>query len=99
MGAIEGWKLPARHSEVLAALREFGLRTCPEIAVVEGVEGCLEYYARIGDLRDKLPYDIDGVVYKVDRLDWQRDLGFVARAPRWAIAHKFPAQEETTYGP
>jgi DNA ligase (NAD+) len=96
LGAVEGWTVPARHSEVLAALREFGLRTCPEIDVVDGVAGCLEYYARVGARRDQLAYDIDGVVYKVDRLDWQRDLGFVARAPRWAVAHKFPAQEETT---
>jgi DNA ligase (NAD+) len=96
VGAIEGWTVPARHSEILAALRDFGLRTCPEIAVVEGVEGCLGYYQKIGALRSQLPYDIDGVVYKVDRLDWQRDLGFVARAPRWATAHKFPAEEATT---
>ncbi len=96
VGAIEGWQLPARHGEVLGALREFGLRTCPEIDVVAGAEGCLAYYGRIGKRRNALAYDIDGVVYKVDRLDWQRDLGFVARAPRWAIAHKFPAQEETT---
>jgi DNA ligase (NAD+) len=81
---------------VLAALRDLGLRTCPEIAIVSGAQGCLDYYARIGARRNALAYDIDGVVYKVDRLDWQRDLGFVARAPRWAVAHKFPAQEETT---
>jgi DNA ligase (NAD+) len=96
VGAIEGWTTPQRHSEILAALREFGLRTCPETAVVDGVDGCLEYYGRIGARRVALAYDIDGVVYKVDRLDWQRDLGFVARAPRWAVAHKFPAQEATT---
>jgi DNA ligase (NAD+) len=96
VGAIEGWTVPARHSEILAALRDFGLRTCPEIAVVHGVTGCLEYYLKIGAHRSQLPYDIDGVVYKVDRLDWQRDLGFVARAPRWATAHKFPAEEATT---
>jgi DNA ligase (NAD+) len=96
VGATGQWPMPRRHSEVLAALREFGLRTCPAIEVVEGVRGALDYYARMGKRRDALGYDIDGVVYKVDRLDWQRDLGFVARAPRWAVAHKFPAQEETT---
>jgi DNA ligase (NAD+) len=96
VGAIDGWAPPRRHSGVLAALREFGLRTCPEVAVVDGAVGCLEYYGRIAARRSALPYEIDGVVYKVDRVDWQRDLGFVARAPRWAVAHKFPAQEETT---
>ena len=96
VGASEGWTQPQRHSEVLAALRAFGLRTCPEVDVMQGAAGCLDYYARTGRRRDSLGYDIDGVVYKVDRLDWQRDLGFVSRAPRWAIAHKFPAQEETT---
>jgi DNA ligase (NAD+) len=96
IGASERWSLPRRHSGILAALREFGLRTCPQIAVVEGVQGALDYYTRMGQRRDSLGYDIDGVVYKVDRLDWQRDLGYVARAPRWAVAHKFPAQEETT---
>ena len=96
IGAVAGWTSPPRHSGVLAALRAFGLRTCPEIDVVAGVEGCLQYFQRIAGRRDALAYDIDGVVYKVDRVDWQRDLGFVARAPRWAVAHKFPAQEETT---
>jgi DNA ligase (NAD+) len=96
LGAVDGWALPPRHSEVLTALRELGLRTCPEIDVVDGVAGCLSYYARIGVRRPDLAYDIDGVVYKVDRLDWQRDLGYVARAPRWAVAHKFPAEEAVT---
>ena len=96
VGATEGWTMPRRHSELLAAMRELGLRTCPEIMVVAGVAGCIEYYEAIGRRRNALGYEIDGVVYKVDRLDWQRDLGFVSRAPRWAVAHKFPAQEETT---
>jgi len=96
LGATQGWVPPKRHSEVLAALRGFGLRTNPEIELVAGIDGALGYYARLAQRRDALGYDIDGVVYKVDRLDWQRDLGFVARAPRWAVAHKFPAQEETT---
>jgi DNA ligase (NAD+) len=96
VGATEGWAMPRRHSELLAALRELGLRTCPEITVVAGVAGCIEYYQSMGRRRNALGYEIDGVVYKVDRLDWQRDLGFVSRAPRWAVAHKFPAQEETT---
>jgi len=96
VGATEGWISPSHQSGVRAALRGFGLRTCPEAETVTGVEGCLAYYTRMAGLRDTLGYDIDGVVYKVDRQDWQRQLGFVARAPRWAIAHKFPAQEETT---
>ncbi len=84
------------QSGIVELLRDLGLRTCPESGLVEGVTGCLEYYARIGRQRSSLPYDIDGVVYKVNRLDWQRELGFVSRAPRWAVAHKFPAQEELT---
>jgi DNA ligase (NAD+) len=96
VGATEGFKSPRRHSEVLKELRELGLRTCPESDVVHGVAGCFAYYERIRALRNDLPYEIDGVVYKVDRLDWQRELGFVSRAPRWAIAHKYAAQEATT---
>src|SRR6185295_16072586 len=83
-------------SAIVNLLRELGLRTCPEASLVEGVSGCLEYYGRIGRQRAALPYDIDGVVYKVNKLEWQRELGFVSRAPRWAVAHKFPAQEEMT---
>ena len=96
VGLTEGGELPGRHSEVISVLCEWGLKTCPESAVVKGVEGCLSYFEEIGKKRDDLSYDIDGVVYKVDSLAMQRELGFVARAPRWAIAHKFPAQEELT---
>lgn len=95
-GRAEGIKLPKRQSELMAQLREWGLRVCPETEVANGVDGCFDYYRRLGEKRNDLPYEIDGVVYKVDRLDQQRELGFVARAPRWAIAHKFPAHEELT---
>ena len=91
--ALRGVK---EQSAIVDLLRAFGLRVCPEGSLVEGVTGCLEYYGRIGRQRSTLPYDIDGVVYKVNKLEWQRELGFVSRAPRWAIAHKFPAQEELT---
>jgi DNA ligase (NAD+) len=96
VGLIEGGKLPDFHSEVIGQLQLWGLKVCPERDVVAGVEGCLDYYEAIGKKRDLLDYDIDGVVYKVDSLAMQRELGFVARAPRWAVAHKFPAQEEMT---
>jgi DNA ligase (NAD+) len=96
VGVVENGLLPQRHSEVLDQLQHWGFKVCPEREVVEGIEGCLQYYRTTGERRDTLEYDIDGVVYKVDRLDFQRELGFVSRAPRWAIAHKFPAQEELT---
>ncbi|MEX1993464.1 MAG: NAD-dependent DNA ligase LigA [Steroidobacteraceae bacterium] len=95
-GVVEGRKLPDRHSRILEQLRAWGLRTSPESRVVSGVDGLLAYYEEIGLRRSKLPYQIDGVVYKVDLIEQQRELGFVARAPRWAIAHKFPAEEEMT---
>jgi len=96
IGAVEGVELPRRHSEVVSRLAEWGLRICSEVQVVAGVQGCLDYYQALLARRASLPYEIDGVVYKVDRLDQQRTLGFVARAPRWAIAHKFPAEEALT---
>ncbi|HEY1773494.1 MAG TPA: NAD-dependent DNA ligase LigA [Gammaproteobacteria bacterium] len=96
LGEVRPDTLPKRHSEVLEKLRSWGVRVNREIKFVKGAEGCLEYYAAIGKKRASLPYEIDGVVYKVDRLDWQRELGFVARAPRWAVAHKFPAEEQMT---
>ena len=84
------------HSAILEALQANGLKTCPAAELVVGIPGCLAYYSNIGKQRPKLPYEIDGVVYKVDNLEWQERLGFVSRAPRWALAHKFPAQEEMT---
>jgi DNA ligase (NAD+) len=96
VGAIEGFDLPATHSATLRRLREFGFPVSDLVAVADGVAGCLKYFHRIGAQRDALPFDIDGVVYKLDDLAAQRELGFVGRTPRWAIAHKFPAQEQTT---
>ncbi len=95
-GFVENGELPNTHSDVLMQLQEWGFKVCPERKRVSGVDGCLDFYRDIGDRRGALSYDIDGVVYKVDSLALQRDLGFVSRAPRWAIAHKFPAQEELT---
>ena len=95
-GQVEGGRLPDRHSQVLASFRHWGLRTNPENQVVTGLEGCLKFYKAMAEKRAQLPYQIDGVVYKVDRLDLQKELGFIARAPRWALAHKFPAEEVLT---
>ena len=95
-GLVEGREMPGRHSGILALLRDWGLRTSPESRVVRGVDGLLGYYEGVCKQRSSLRYQIDGVVYKVDELKLQRELGFVARAPRWAIAHKFPADEEMT---
>lgn len=94
IGVLEGAAPPATHTQSLAMLRDLGLRTCPESARVTGVAGLLGYYRDLGARRDALPYQIDGVVYKVDDLRLQEQLGFVSRAPRFAIAHKFPAEEE-----
>ncbi|MCP4406770.1 MAG: NAD-dependent DNA ligase LigA [Gammaproteobacteria bacterium] len=91
-----GVPLAVEQQEVFTQLKNWGLRVCPQNEVVIGSIGCFEYYHKTQDMRDSLPYEIDGVVYKVNQLDWQRRLGFVARAPRWAIAYKFPAQEELT---
>ena len=96
IGATEGFDLPTTHSATLRRLREFGFPVSDLVGVADGVAGCLKYFRRIGAQRDALPFDIDGVVYKIDDLAAQRELGFVGRTPRWAIAHKFPAQEQTT---
>jgi DNA ligase (NAD+) len=96
VGVIEGGELPPSHSATLRELRGLGFKICPQSKVVESIDGCLEYYRDIGAARPSLPYQIDGVVYKVDDVKLQRDLGFISRAPRWAIAHKFPAEEALT---
>ena len=96
VGLVEGGELPATHSQTLARLRDWGFPVSAENRVVDGVDGLLDYYRDIGARRDRLPFDIDGVVYKLDDYDGQREMGFVSRAPRWAIAHKFPAQEQMT---
>ncbi|MCH2093301.1 MAG: NAD-dependent DNA ligase LigA [Pseudoxanthomonas sp.] len=95
-GLVEGGELPDSHSATLKQLRGWGFPVSSLSEVVEGVEGLLDYYRRIGEARDGLPFDIDGVVYKLDDGEGQREMGFVSRAPRWAIAHKFPAQEQMT---
>ena len=97
MGHCEGGEpLPDSHFALLNLLQSWGLRIAPERQRVQGIQGCLDYYATLGAKRDKLPFDIDGVVYKLDDLDDQQALGFVSRAPRFACAHKFPALEEMT---
>ena len=95
-GRIVGADLPEKHSDALQQLAGWGFRVCPDSKVVTGAQGCLDYFTEIGNKRDELSYDIDGVVFKVNSLALQNQLGFVSRAPRWAIAHKFPAQEQMT---
>jgi DNA ligase (NAD+) len=89
-------ELPAGHVETLQLLQRWGFRINPQMRLVRGVEGCLAYYEDLAARRDSLSYDIDGIVFKVNDRAQQAQLGFVSRAPRWAIAHKFPAQEEMT---
>ena len=96
IGVLEGAALPPSHSALLDWYGKLGLPVCRERAVTQGAAGLLAFYRDIGAKRAQLPYEIDGVVYKVDRLDQQQQLGFVSRAPRFALAHKFPAQEALT---
>ena len=96
IGALEGADMPPTHAALLDWYVELGIPVCAERAVVLDADGLLDFFRQVGDKREKLPYEIDGVVYKVNRLDQQEMLGFVTRAPRFAIAHKFPAQEAMT---
>ena len=96
IAAHEGYSMPASHWQVIQQLRGWGFPVSDLVEQVTGLEGCLAYYQRIGEQRDELPFDIDGVVYKLDDLAGREELGSVARAPRWAIAHKFPAEEAVT---
>ncbi len=84
------------HFALLMALRDWGFPVAQQTSTVQGAQGLVAFHQRMGQARDALPFDIDGVVYKVNRLDWQRQLGFVTREPRWAVAHKYPAQEQLT---
>src|SRR5439155_23536694 len=96
MGGHDGMKLPPTHAAVLDELGKLGFLVAKDRRVVKGVEGLLDFYRAVGAKRPALAYDIDGVVYKVNRFAEQERLGFVSRAPRWAVAHKFPAEEATT---
>lgn len=96
VGLVKGMSLPAKHSQVMEQLKHWGLRINPDSKVVSGVSGCADYYEKLSAKRNSLPEEIDGIVYKVDEIKYQEVLGFVSRAPRWAIARKFPAQEEMT---
>ncbi|HEU4708088.1 MAG TPA: NAD-dependent DNA ligase LigA [Methylophilaceae bacterium] len=96
LGETEGWQVPTTHSGMLDALAHFGFPVCDVRTVGEGPEVLVNFHKEVAAKRDSLPYDIDGVVYKVNRLDLQRELGFRSREPHWAVAHKFPAQEEMT---
>lgn len=95
-GNVVGGKLPEKQADILYQLREWGLPINSELQIVLGIEGCYQYYQNMAPKRSALAYEIDGVVYKVNAIKLQQILGYSTRAPRWAIAHKFPAQEELT---
>jgi DNA ligase (NAD+) len=96
VGEVRGWTLPETHCALLDTLEALGVPVCAERAVVRGPQGLIDFHRAMGEKRDALQFDIDGVVYKVDSLALQQRLGFVSREPRWAVAHKYPAQEQMT---
>jgi DNA ligase (NAD+) len=96
LGDVQGWPVPDTHSGLLDAFVAMGLPVCEHRVVTQGAEGLVAFHAAMGAQRDALPFDIDGVVYKVNRLALQQQLGFKTREPRWAVAHKYPAQEQLT---
>ncbi len=97
LGDVQGWAAkPETHSATLDAIAAFGVPVCADRAVVRGADGLVAFHRTMGERRDALPFDIDGVVYKVNRIALQQRLGFVTREPRWAVAHKYPAQEQMT---
>ena len=96
LGETRGWQRPPTHAGILDALAGFGLPVCAERAVLCGAQALADFHRRIGERRPALPFDIDGVVYKVNSLPLQAELGFVSREPRWAVAHKYPAEEACT---
>lgn len=96
IGTLDGMPMPVSHSALLAWYQRIGIPVCSHRAVVQGAQELLEFFDRVGAMRAVLPYEIDGVVYKVDDVGEQQQLGFVSRAPRFALAHKFPAEEAIT---
>jgi DNA ligase (NAD+) len=96
LGDVQGWPQPTTHSATLDALKQFGVPVCDDRVVALGAAGLTQFHQAMGTKRDALPFDIDGVVYKVNAIELQRRLGFVSREPRWAVAHKYPAQEQIT---
>ena len=96
LGEVKDWPLPASHSATLDALAKLGIPVCGERIAGRGAAALIAFHDDVAARRDQLPFDIDGVVYKVNRYEQQRELGFLTREPRWAVAHKYPAQEQLT---